>query len=229
MALPHAERQVRRSAAAPNRARPRRGSRTRQQILRASLRLFAQGGFAGTPIRRIARAAGVSDATLYHHFGSKRGLLTALYEERGFLSALDQLERPIPNVSLKRRLLAAVADAVELMEREAEFLRLVSMEALAGDRLAVEQQRAAMARWMQGMGRLLQYYVDAGQAKPVDAVEVARRFVYLFWGAYLDRLVGGGSFGPPLAGKTASDSLRAYLLREAEELADSLSAVPSVG
>jgi AcrR family transcriptional regulator len=48
------------------------------RLLDAALGLFAQRGFAGTSIRDIATAAGLTSAALYSHFESKEQLLAEL-------------------------------------------------------------------------------------------------------------------------------------------------------
>lgn len=53
---------------------------TRQKILDAALRLFATSGFAGTSVRDIANAIGMSSSNIYHFFGSKEGIWTAIFE-----------------------------------------------------------------------------------------------------------------------------------------------------
>ncbi len=50
---------------------------TREQILRAATREFAEHGFRGASIRGIASAAGVSPGLVQHHFGTKDGLREA--------------------------------------------------------------------------------------------------------------------------------------------------------
>lgn len=52
-----------------------RGARNR--LLREGLRLFLQQGFASVSTRQICEAAGVTQPSLYHHFGSKEGLYFA--------------------------------------------------------------------------------------------------------------------------------------------------------
>src|SRR3712207_1396081 len=49
-----------------------------REIARAAARLFAETGYDATPVRMIAKAAGVTKPTLYYHFGSKEGLAQAL-------------------------------------------------------------------------------------------------------------------------------------------------------
>jgi AcrR family transcriptional regulator len=51
----------------------------RTQVLEASIDLFAEEGFWNTPTTRIAKHAGVGTGTLFNHFGSKEGLIDAVY------------------------------------------------------------------------------------------------------------------------------------------------------
>ncbi|GAA4925017.1 AcrR family transcriptional regulator [Nonomuraea thailandensis] len=52
-------------------------SRTREEILQAAQRSFAESGYDGTTIRGVARAAGVDPALVVQFFGSKDGLFDA--------------------------------------------------------------------------------------------------------------------------------------------------------
>lgn len=65
--------------------RPPKGERgdTRQELLDEALRLFAEKGYAATPVREIAEAVGVRDSAIYSHFSSKRELLDSLVAESG--------------------------------------------------------------------------------------------------------------------------------------------------
>ncbi|MFN2103656.1 MAG: TetR/AcrR family transcriptional regulator [Candidatus Promineifilaceae bacterium] len=51
----------------------------RTQVLEASIDLFAEEGFWNTPTTRIAKHAGVGTGTLFNYFGSKEGLIDAVY------------------------------------------------------------------------------------------------------------------------------------------------------
>ena len=46
----------------------------RELILREATLLFGEKGYGATSIRDIAKAAGVTNPTLYYHFGNKEGL-----------------------------------------------------------------------------------------------------------------------------------------------------------
>ena len=58
--------------------RERRAQLTRDEILRAARRLFAERGYARTSVRDIAQAAGVSAQTVYDSVGSKQALVERL-------------------------------------------------------------------------------------------------------------------------------------------------------
>ena len=55
------------------------GSRTR--LLHAARALFAKNGFEQTPTSAIAREAGTSESQLVRYFGTKAGVLDAIFEE----------------------------------------------------------------------------------------------------------------------------------------------------
>ena len=61
---------------------PRNGgeaAESKDRILDAAERLFAERGFAATSMRHIAQEAGVNVATLYYHCGSKEQLFVSIY------------------------------------------------------------------------------------------------------------------------------------------------------
>jgi TetR/AcrR family transcriptional regulator len=55
---------------------------TRAELLDRALDLFAAYGYDGVGVQQICGAAGVTKPTLYHHFGSKRGLLETMMEQQ---------------------------------------------------------------------------------------------------------------------------------------------------
>lgn len=57
------------------------GEATRQRLLHAALRLFAEQGFAKTSTREIAAAAQTNVAAISYYFGDKRGLYRATFTE----------------------------------------------------------------------------------------------------------------------------------------------------
>ena len=58
------------------------GDKRREQILQTAFDLFSRKGFSGTTTKDIPRAAGVSEAMVFKHFGSKDELYGALIEAK---------------------------------------------------------------------------------------------------------------------------------------------------
>lgn len=77
---------------------------TRSELLDSALRLFVAFGYDGVGVQQIAESAGVTKPTLYHYFGSKLGVLEALFEER--LGAMHQALQAVtePREDLSRAL-----------------------------------------------------------------------------------------------------------------------------
>ena len=54
---------------------------TRQRIIMAASQAFSEQGYARSTTRGIAAAAGVTEVTLFRHFGSKQNLFAAVLEQ----------------------------------------------------------------------------------------------------------------------------------------------------
>jgi AcrR family transcriptional regulator len=66
---------------------------SRQKLLEAAMRVFAEAGFRGATTRKIAEAAGVNEVTLFRQFKSKEALITEVAE----LYARRRSEEALPS------------------------------------------------------------------------------------------------------------------------------------
>jgi AcrR family transcriptional regulator len=96
------------------------GQRTREAILEAALRLFADKGYFGTSLRDVASAVGVRESALYNYFKSKEALFEALI----LAHRQDKDER------LAEFAAAPIADGRALLER----LTMASLESFVTPR-----------------------------------------------------------------------------------------------
>lgn len=98
-----------------------RRMRTRQRISRAAQKIFLERGIVGTTINDIAKAAGLSRATIYLHFNSREAiLLDQLQEQDGHLLRLYGRLRdlPVPDAASIREWLDYYIDAVRAFRGE---------------------------------------------------------------------------------------------------------------
>jgi AcrR family transcriptional regulator len=102
-----------------------RGLRSREEILDAAEALMGTRGYAGTSISALAAASGLPPSSIYWHFGSKAGVLSAVMERgsQRFLAASvpgPQDQVPLPRERLHRLFRRSAAG----MRDHAPYLRL---------------------------------------------------------------------------------------------------------
>jgi AcrR family transcriptional regulator len=89
----------------------------RREILELSAKLICKKGYDGTGVQDIAEACGLTKAGLYHHIGSKEGLLAAIMDygmdlfEEAVLANVQGIENPL------ERLKACMARNIDLVTR----------------------------------------------------------------------------------------------------------------
>lgn len=118
--------------------RTRDPDRTRRSILDAAATEICAYGPAGARIDAIAEAAGINKRMLYHYFGSKDGLLAAVFEDRLGAPGDDG------QTSLSAALMARQRRSAE----QPDEIRLLMWQALAdaGGRAAGQSERAEASR-----------------------------------------------------------------------------------
>jgi AcrR family transcriptional regulator len=96
----------------------RDGTKTRERIEAAALRLFVEKGVAETSIRDIAQSAGVAEGALYRHHAGKDDLVWSLFHTNyvAFAAMLDALQRPEPD--LRRKIKAMVGGFCRLFDSD---------------------------------------------------------------------------------------------------------------
>ncbi|AWO93256.1 AcrR family transcriptional regulator [Bradyrhizobium diazoefficiens] len=72
--------------------RPEGRSDSREQILDAAERHFAEHGYAASSLREIATDANVTQAMVNYYFGSKRKMFKEVYVRRGYWLAAQRME-----------------------------------------------------------------------------------------------------------------------------------------
>lgn len=166
----------------------RSGAETRARLIAAALRRFSRDGFHNVGVRAIAADVGVTDAAVYRHFGSKRGLLRAVFDSQGVTAALERLESESPRGGARQMLLRMEADARRLMERNADLVRLVTGEALRGDPDALAVFREFMDRWVGAVAAALR------RTRSREPRREAGEFVRRVFGDFVqEELLGAGA------------------------------------
>ena len=132
------------------------GAEQRVRILDLARSLMADVGAHATSMRRLADAADLNVATIYHYFPSKADLLRAVIEERGYPGQLAELT---PAADPARPPAQRLAQTVRWLLREGvaehETWKLLIGETIRGDDAArsaaldlVDALDTTLARWL---------------------------------------------------------------------------------
>ena len=109
----------------------RGADQTRLRILAATRVLYASRGTKGTTTREVAIRAGVNEATLFRHFGTKQQLVDAMLE---YFSRLETPWHSLTHVNsyatLEEQLSALGTGAIESMLRKQDLIRMTMAEEL---------------------------------------------------------------------------------------------------
>ncbi|MFI6520235.1 TetR/AcrR family transcriptional regulator [Spirillospora sp. NPDC050679] len=161
------------------------GDARREQILHVAMQEFAENGYRGTSLAKVAERAGLSQPGLLHHFRNKEQLLVAVLElrdRRDVERFFGDAENAPPGLDL----LAALTRLVEHNARTPELVRLFTVltsEAVTSDHPAREWARARYALLRAQIAQALREGMARGEVRPgLDAEAHASRIIALMDG-----------------------------------------------
>ncbi|HRI09944.1 MAG TPA: TetR/AcrR family transcriptional regulator [Nannocystaceae bacterium] len=172
----------------------------RPRVLKAAAEVFSRQGFDAATIEAIAEAAGVGTATVYRHFGDKKGLVAAFLQEQSPRRAVWSAARE-PSGDLAADLERLARAALEEMARNGPLMRLMLLEQLRGSDL-LSELATSPDRTIHALAAIFRAHVARGALVDEDPYRLARAFQSL--------VLGFGLLGPlwqlPGAGDPASDA-----------------------
>lgn len=149
-------------------------------IAQVAMALFAEHGFTATSTRKVAQAAGVSEGLIFHHFGSKIGLLVGAARRAQVLSdyvAAALVSQPHAPVETQLRQIASAFTAFLRADRlEARLFRVLMSEASTNPELyALQQERTGTV--IAALSTYLQSRVETGELRPDLVPEAAAQLL----------------------------------------------------
>jgi TetR/AcrR family transcriptional regulator len=188
---------------------------TRSALLKAGRAAFAEGGLEGARVDDIARRAGANKQLVYHYFGSKDGLYTAVLEavyhdirEQEAGLRLDTL----PPEEAMRRL---IEFSFDYLRQSPDFVRILSDEnAHFGRHLGGARKVAEMNRPIIDLIRkTLQRGVEEGIFRHgLDPLHVYLSIAGMSFFYFANIHTLSRAFGRPLADDRAMDQRRAHIV-----------------
>jgi AcrR family transcriptional regulator len=191
------------------------------RILLAARTLFSSQGYENTTTSAIARNAGTSESQLIKHFGSKEGLLEAIFDQgwlrmsRGVQHIQEQPVSPLD------KLRALIELMITGLESDGELRSLMLLE---GRRIRKHGSMVVLTRGFTQVvaviDGLLRAMRDAGQFRPELNLEAARSaLVGAFEGLLRDQLLAArvgypAAYSPAELRAAYAAALEGFLVRE---------------
>ncbi|MBL9021122.1 MAG: TetR family transcriptional regulator [Myxococcales bacterium] len=147
-------------------------AKTRDAVIDAALRVFAEKGFAGAQLDDIASRAGVTRGAVYHHFTDKTDLLQVVLAERWPVATAPLLE-PLERLKGRPAIEGFLVAYLEALEKD-ETLRALLVLSSSGELPATiagdgrDQKQQVFARWLQLLDAQLKA-AGASKSAPVRA------------------------------------------------------------
>ncbi len=154
------------------------GEERRRLIIESAAKLFSQHGFRGTTTREIARAVGVSEATVFKHFATKEELYTAIIEAKTQAQQVLGVVGPLAEGRDDAALLRTLAgELIGRTQSDPTLMRLLFFSALEGHALADLFFRRRVQASDVFLGRYIAERVETGAFRTVDPLQTAWNFI----------------------------------------------------
>ncbi|MBI4565592.1 MAG: TetR/AcrR family transcriptional regulator [Planctomycetes bacterium] len=153
-------------------------SERRERIAAAAQRCFAERGFAGTTSRRLARAAGVSEALIFRHFPTKKSLYRAIIERKISEPAAGFFPHRTAETGDDRDVLSSIATTLlERVEADPTFMRLLLFSALEREPLSRMFFQARVRSVREFLSAYLERRMRRGALRRMDPQTAASAFI----------------------------------------------------
>jgi len=162
----------------------------RNQILDAAAAVFAEKGFHRATTKEIAKAAGVSEGTIYNYFDSKADLLIGIMTRLAKLEGLGEELVGALQSDARDSFVAMFRDRMSRIAQNQETLQAILPEMLVNPALRERFYQQYVLR----IATLIEQYVGArielGHVRPVNVPLTARAVQSIFVGLLMLRILG---------------------------------------
>lgn len=160
----------------------------REHILGAAIRVFSERGFHRSTIRDVAKAAGVSDGTIYNAFENKEALLLAILDPLGNAQSQGAF---LPSQDIGSFLRTLCAERWSAFTPDAlAMLRVVLSQVLVDPKLRSRFKKRFIQPTFDGMEPTLKSLAEKGSISGHDVSITTRLITASFLGLVLMRLLG---------------------------------------
>ncbi|MFA5072319.1 MAG: TetR/AcrR family transcriptional regulator [Nitrospirota bacterium] len=154
---------------------------TQQKLLDATLKLISEKGYIGATTREIAQEAGVTELTLFRHFGSKERLFEELLSTYTFLPIFQELQPGLEDLPCEDALKLVATRFLQALKQRKAMIKIMHSEIT----LYPEKIRTVYNNFIDSMrSALAQYFCllqKRGKFRNVSPETAARVFLSILF------------------------------------------------
>jgi len=160
---------------------------TRQRLLETALRLISEKGYLGATTKEIAHQAGVTELTLFRHFGSKQMLFDEILRNFTFLPRLVELIPELKGLTLEKALTRVGITFINTLNERKELVKILLSEV----RHYPEQIREIYERFIERVVMILAGFLkQESRISSASKAEVASRaFLGMLFSFFLSEVI----------------------------------------
>ncbi len=187
-------------------------SRIEERLLEATFRLISEKGYLGATTREIARFAGVTELTLFRHFGSKEKLFEKVLQRYTFLPKLRELLPELEKLPYEKALrILGLRFLITLKERKSLIRIMLSEINIYPDKI-----RSVYAKFTDELIQTLAGYIKSlqnrGILRNMSAQMAARAFLGLIFSYFLSQeIMAGHEIGKQEMGRVVKEFVNMFV------------------
>jgi AcrR family transcriptional regulator len=166
-----------------------------EKIVESAIQLFAEKGYANTSTAEIAKASGVSEGTIFKHYGTKDKLLLSVILP--FISELfpymaqELIKKTLPEntTTFEQFLRSLIKDRVEFVTENREVFQIVVKEIVYKDELKKELLPYALANIPPILKKVLEEFKDRGELIDLPTDKILKNLVTFLGGFFVSRFL----------------------------------------
>ncbi|GEM_PF-2948570 len=167
--------------------RDRRAQRTRSEIVRAGLKVFAAKGFSAATMDDIALELDATKGLLYYHFKTKEELLGAILRDSPIVAALEGGLQATLDMPFADAMRAAIHGSLALLEANRDFVRFLHVQALLSGKEAEIVYNEVIDRLCARVEQGIDRHKASGAVRPeINSHHWARMLVSLVTSYFLE-------------------------------------------
>ncbi len=165
-----------------------------QKIVETAIQLFAEKGYANTSTAEIAKASGVSEGTIFKHYGTKDNLLLSVilpFVSEFFPYMAQEMLKEIvtENTTFEQFLRSLIKNRVDFVTENKEIFQVVIKEIVYKDELKKELLPYALTNIPPIFKNVLEEFKERGELIDLPAERILKNLVSFLGGFFVSRFL----------------------------------------